>query len=160
MKRLVAETQRIAGDGAVEFVAGRTAPIAHQRFVATEGAQPIAGGSAAGGDAEVSKQIIDTAAARHVNAGSYRGRFHEMKVAVDKSGGDRAARQADHSGFLTDQCFQVGELAMGDNEVTPDSDGIAVGMAEDIAAVQNEVSFFESYHQLQLIPHKLPSLSD
>src|SRR5277367_6513401 len=148
MERLVAETQGIAGDGAIEFVAGRTTPIAHQRFIATEGAQPITSGSAAGGDAEVGEQIIDPAAACHVNTGGYRSRLHEMKVAVDKSGCDGAARQADHPGFLTDQRFQVGEFAVGNDEVAPDSDSIAVGMAEDIAAVQNEVSFFESYHQL------------
>src|ERR1700677_2995562 len=152
MKGLVAEAQGVAGDGAVKFVAGRTAPIAHQRFIATEGAQPITGGSAAGSDAEVSEQIIHAAATRNINARGYRGRLHEMKVAVDKSGRHGAARQADHTGFLTDQRFQVGELAMGSDEVAPDSDGIAVGMAENIAAVQNEVSFFESYHQLPTHP--------
>jgi hypothetical protein len=152
MKGLVAQTQRIPGDGAVEFVAGGTAPVAHQRFVATEGAEPVTGGSTAGSDAEVSEQIVHPAAARDVNAGGHRCGLHEMKVAIDKPGRHGTARQADHAGFLTDQCFEVGELAVGDDKITADSDGIAVGMAEDIAAVQNEVSFFESYHQLPTHP--------
>jgi hypothetical protein len=53
---------------------------------------------------------------------------------------------------LTDQRFQVGEFAVGNDKVIPDSDSVAVGVAEDIAAVQNEVSFFESYHQLPTHP--------
>jgi hypothetical protein len=53
---------------------------------------------------------------------------------------------------LAHQCFQVSEPAVGDNHVASNSHGIAFRLPDDLTIVQNEVSFFASYHQLPTNP--------
>src|ERR1700733_1742798 len=101
MQRLMAQAQRIAVDGAVEFIARRPAPFTHQGLIAAEGAQPIPEWRPSGGNTQVGKQLFDSAASGQVCACSNRSPFHEMEMAVDKPRRDGSARKPHHPGLLT-----------------------------------------------------------
>src|SRR5271163_1728276 len=79
-----------------------------------------------------------------------------MKMAIDEPGRYGPAREAHHSGLLTDPRLENVELAMGDDPIASDHHGVALRMAQDDAAMQNEVSFFETYHRLTLFPQDPP----
>src|SRR5713101_5748911 len=126
----MAQAEGIARHRLIQFSAGRPAPLTHQRFVATEGLEPIAGRRFASGDTQIGQQIGNRPAAHQRNAGGYRSALHEMEMAIDKAGRDRSPAEANQMSARTDQPFEAGEGPMGENSLAGDRKGIATRMAE------------------------------
>src|ERR1700676_4392587 len=97
----MAQAQRILGHRLIEFVASRTAAIAKQRLIASEGAQPVAGRSLGGGDAEFGEQIMD-AAGLYGKTSRRRRAFHKMQMGIDESRNDGAPGHLEQMGAGAD----------------------------------------------------------
>ena len=94
----------------IELGARRPALFEHQRFVASECAQPVAGRRLARGEPQVAEQIADRAASRNGETGGGGSSLAKMDVRIDEAGGDGASRELDQMSSRTDQRFQLREM--------------------------------------------------
>jgi hypothetical protein len=135
------QANRILGHRLIELGACGSALLEHQRFVASECAQPIPGRSLARGQPQVAQQVANGAASLNGDSGGSGGSFAKMDVRIDEAGSDGASRQLDQMSLRPDQRFQLRERTVRGYQAAGDRDRITAGMAEDQPFVQNEVGF-------------------
>src|SRR6266851_7041192 len=143
----MAQPERILADDLIQFLARRSAPFLNQSLVASEGAKPVSRRGLGGGDAEVGKQVTYRAESQHGVSRANRGALHKMQMTVDETGRDDSSRQADQTRARTDERLEIRKVTERDDLPSRDSDGIAFGMPEDFALMQNEVNFIERHQR-------------
>src|SRR5690348_3827942 len=148
----MAQAQRILRDGLVEFRARRSAAVAQQRLIASEGTQPVAGWDFARSDAQFSEQIGEGAALPQADAGDRGSGLEEMKVRVDEARDYGTAAQLDQVAARPDHRFQIGEFAVGENRAVQDRDRIALRMPEDYPLVKDQIGLVERHRRLESPP--------
>jgi hypothetical protein len=145
MKRLMPKAEWIFGDCLIKLSSGRASPLTHQRFVAAEGAQPIAGRSFGGRNPQVRQQVADSAASNERQPCRYRRSFHEMLVTINEPGRKHLSTQPDHASAWTDVQLNFVVAAMHKNSAVTYSDGIAAGMTPDNSMMQDQISLFGTH---------------
>ena len=141
MQRLMTQPQRIFGYRLVKLVAGGATLFGEHRFIAAEGAQPIARGCLTRGDAQVSEQIAKRAAPPQRDAGYRRGGPEKVYMRIDKPGGNRPPRKLDQVGSRTDARFQAGKGSVVDDPSGSNRHRITSGPAKDLPLVKNQIGF-------------------
>src|SRR5208283_4863977 len=139
VQRLMAQADRILGQRLIELGARGAALFEHQRFVASERAQPVAGRSLAGGKPQIAEQIANRAASLNRDSGGNGSSFQEMEVRIDKAGSDGAARELDQMSSRTDQRLQFRKRTVRGDQPARDGDRVDPGVAENQTLVKNQV---------------------
>src|SRR5487761_46221 len=139
MKRLMPQAQRILRNRLIEFIARGAALALEERLIASEGAQPVAGGSASRADAQVGEQVRDVAASPDRESADGGSGFEKMQVRIDEAGRERSSCELDQMRARADQRLQLGIWAVAADPAAADRDRVAIAMTENHALMQDEI---------------------
>src|ERR1035437_780216 len=141
MQRLMGQADRTLRQRLIELGARGAALFEHQRFVASERAQPVAGRSLAGGKPQIAQQIANRAASLNRDSGGSGSSLQEMEVRIDEAGSDGAAGELDQMSSRTDQRLQLRKRTVRGDQPARDGNRVATGVAEDQPLVKTQVGF-------------------